>query len=128
MATQVIPGQPLSVAGTSASLAAGPGTFVRGGKVYAALVGQVKREGGVRPSYSVLRKPRAQADVWRANRTGPVRPGQGGDAGDPRTECHSQCRYLTSHSFRRRTYSRPVGRRWSEQSRASPGKRRRCLS
>ena len=48
MATQVIPGQPLSVAGTSASLAAGPGTFVRGGKVYAALVGQVKREGGVR--------------------------------------------------------------------------------
>lgn len=53
MATQVIPGQPLSVAGTSASLAAGPGTFVRGGKVYAALVGQVKREGGVRPTRSV---------------------------------------------------------------------------
>jgi hypothetical protein len=53
MAPQVIPGQPLSVAGTSASLAAGPGTFVRGGKVYAALVGQVKREGGVRPTRSV---------------------------------------------------------------------------
>lgn len=48
MATQVIPGQPLSVAGASASFVAGPGTFIRGGKVYAALVGQVKREGGVR--------------------------------------------------------------------------------
>ncbi|GAA5986934.1 hypothetical protein JCM10908_000962 [Rhodotorula pacifica] len=47
MATQVIPGQPLSFTGTSASLAAGPGTFARGGKVYAALVGQVTREGGV---------------------------------------------------------------------------------
>ncbi|GAA5952207.1 hypothetical protein JCM8115_003535 [Rhodotorula mucilaginosa] len=58
MAPQVIPGQPLSVAGTSASLAAGPGTFVRGGKVYAALVGQVKREGGV---LSVQGKEETQA-------------------------------------------------------------------
>ncbi|GAA6012460.1 hypothetical protein JCM8202_003335 [Rhodotorula sphaerocarpa] len=58
MATQVIPGQPLSTGGTSASLAAGPGTFTRGGQIYAALVGHVSREGGV---LSVQGKEETQA-------------------------------------------------------------------
>ncbi|POY70006.1 hypothetical protein BMF94_6996 [Rhodotorula taiwanensis] len=58
MATQVIPGQPLSAPGASASLAAGPGTFTRGGQVYAALVGHVSREGGV---LSVQGKDETQA-------------------------------------------------------------------
>ncbi|KAM0746329.1 hypothetical protein T439DRAFT_344287 [Meredithblackwellia eburnea MCA 4105] len=43
----VVPGQPLSVASTSASLLDGPGTFSRGGQVFAALVGQSSKEGGV---------------------------------------------------------------------------------
>ncbi|GJN89581.1 hypothetical protein Rhopal_002568-T1 [Rhodotorula paludigena] len=48
MATLVLPGQPLSTPGTAAQLAPGPGTYTRGGQVYAALVGKLSREGGVR--------------------------------------------------------------------------------
>ncbi|KPV72115.1 uncharacterized protein RHOBADRAFT_18353 [Rhodotorula graminis WP1] len=58
MASLVIPGQPLSAQGPSAQLAPGPGTFSRGGQVYAALVGQVSREGGV---LSVKGKEETQA-------------------------------------------------------------------
>ncbi|GAA5915790.1 hypothetical protein JCM6882_006095 [Rhodosporidiobolus microsporus] len=47
MASFVIPGQPLSTATPGATLAPGPGTFVRGGQVYASLVGEVKKEGGI---------------------------------------------------------------------------------
>ncbi|BGP15458.1 hypothetical protein JCM10213v2_003426 [Rhodosporidiobolus nylandii] len=48
MAALVIPGQPLSAtSGAGAALASGPGTFVRGGQVYAALVGEMSREGGL---------------------------------------------------------------------------------
>ncbi|GAA5857174.1 hypothetical protein JCM5353_000174 [Sporobolomyces roseus] len=37
----VIPGQPLASTSTAISLQAGPGTFVRGGKVYSSRVGQL---------------------------------------------------------------------------------------
>ncbi|GAA6007542.1 hypothetical protein JCM10207_006380 [Rhodosporidiobolus poonsookiae] len=47
MASFVVPGQPLTTPQTGATLRAGPGTFVRGGQVYAALVGQSSRDGGV---------------------------------------------------------------------------------
>lgn len=49
MATYVIPGQPLAATtGAGATLQAGPGTYLRGGQLYAALVGEMTREGGVR--------------------------------------------------------------------------------
>jgi exosome complex component CSL4 len=52
MTTFVIPGQPLSATtGAGATLQAGPGTFTRGGQVYAALVGELSREGGVRTPF-----------------------------------------------------------------------------
>lgn len=47
MATLVIPGQPLTTPKTSATLQAGPGTYSRGGTIYAALRGKVVNEGGV---------------------------------------------------------------------------------
>ncbi|GAA6035836.1 hypothetical protein JCM8097_005730 [Rhodosporidiobolus ruineniae] len=49
MAGLLIPGQPLpaTASGAGATLQAGPGTFVRGGQVYASLVGELSREGGV---------------------------------------------------------------------------------
>ena len=47
MTATVLPGQPLSVASTSASLLAGPGTFARGGAIYSSLIGEVSRDGGV---------------------------------------------------------------------------------
>ncbi|BGP24001.1 hypothetical protein JCM10295v2_002902 [Rhodotorula toruloides] len=58
MATLVIPGQPLSTQTTGATLAAGPGTWTRGGQVYAALVGVLSREGG---DMSVKGKDETQA-------------------------------------------------------------------
>ncbi|GAA5829930.1 hypothetical protein JCM11251_007936 [Rhodosporidiobolus azoricus] len=47
MTSLVIPGQPISSTATGASFQPGPGTFVRGGQVYASLVGEVNKEGGV---------------------------------------------------------------------------------
>ncbi|CEQ42632.1 SPOSA6832_04471 [Sporobolomyces salmonicolor] len=41
----VIPGQPLAPSAPGAALSPGPGTFVRGGQVYAARVGELVREG-----------------------------------------------------------------------------------
>ncbi|GAA5994425.1 exosome non-catalytic core subunit CSL4 [Rhodotorula paludigena] len=58
MATLVLPGQPLSTPGTAAQLAPGPGTYTRGGQVYAALVGEMSREGGI---VSVKGKEETQA-------------------------------------------------------------------
>ncbi|GAA5955850.1 hypothetical protein JCM21900_001735 [Sporobolomyces salmonicolor] len=43
----VIPGQPLAPSAPGAALSPGPGTFVRGGQVYAARVGELVREGDV---------------------------------------------------------------------------------
>ncbi|GAA5842349.1 hypothetical protein JCM3766R1_005636 [Sporobolomyces carnicolor] len=45
MTTFVIPGQPLSLSTPRGEIRAGPGTFVRGGKVYASRVGKVSHEG-----------------------------------------------------------------------------------
>lgn len=47
MSTLVIPGQPLTSPTTSAMLQAGPGTYSRGGTIYAALRGKVVTEAGV---------------------------------------------------------------------------------
>lgn len=80
MAALVIPGQPLSTQGTSATLAAGPGTWTRGGQVYAALVGEVNRDGGVRTfSSDVLDR----LELITLGSAGPEREGEGGDAGNP---------------------------------------------
>lgn len=55
MSTLVLPGQPLSAPSTTPFLA-GPGTFQRGGTIFASLIGHVSRDGGVRPfSLYVLR-------------------------------------------------------------------------
>jgi exosome complex component CSL4 len=48
MTTFVIPGQPLTAPSTGAALLAGPGTFSRGGSIYASLRGEVVKQGGVR--------------------------------------------------------------------------------
>ncbi|GAA5987435.1 hypothetical protein JCM11641_002289 [Rhodosporidiobolus odoratus] len=48
MSSFVIPGQPLPTpTGVAPSLQPGPGTFLRGGKLYASLVGETTREGGI---------------------------------------------------------------------------------
>ncbi|KAI5480362.1 exosome complex component CSL4 [Pseudohyphozyma bogoriensis] len=46
MTTLAIPGQPLTTSITSASFLPGPGTFVRGGTIYASLAGEVVNDGG----------------------------------------------------------------------------------
>ncbi|GAA5927734.1 exosome non-catalytic core subunit CSL4 [Sporobolomyces koalae] len=58
MADLVIPGQPLAVTAGSAGSQPAPGTFVRGGKVYASRVGRLSTQG---PDASVQGKDDTQA-------------------------------------------------------------------
>ncbi|GAA5880660.1 hypothetical protein JCM16303_004300 [Sporobolomyces ruberrimus] len=58
MTSFVIPGQPLSASTATIEVQAGPGTFVRGGRVYASRVGKLSSEG---PIVSVAGKDDTQA-------------------------------------------------------------------
>jgi exosome complex RNA-binding protein Rrp4 len=54
MTSFVIPGQPLSASTPNGEVQPGPGTFVRGGKVYASRVGKLTSEGQVSSSSTLL--------------------------------------------------------------------------